>query len=109
MNIRDTVIVSAARTAIGKSKRGGLATVRPDELAAAVIVDLLKRTPGLDPTKVEDVILGCAFPEGEQGLNFARTVVLRAGFPETVSGETVNRLFRSTVELDRTRATSARN
>ncbi len=95
MNIRDAVIVSAARTAVGKSKRGGLATVRPDELAAEVIKDLLRRTPGLDPAEVEDVILGCAFPEGEQGLNMARTVALRAGLPYTVSGETINRYCSS--------------
>ncbi len=95
MNIRDAVIVSAARTAIAKSKRGGFATVRPDDLAAAVIVDLLKRTPGLDPAEVEDVILGCAFPEGEQGLNMARTVALRAGLPYIVSGETINRYCSS--------------
>ena len=95
MNIRDAVIVSAARTAVGKSKRGGLATVRPDDLAAAVIIDLLKRTPGLAPADVEDVILGCAFPEGEQGLNMARTVALRAGLPDTVSGETINRYCSS--------------
>ena len=95
MNIRDAVIVSAARTAVGKSKRGGFATVRPDELAAAVIVELLKRTQGLAPADVEDVILGCAFPEGEQGLNMARTVALRAGLPYTVSGETINRYCSS--------------
>lgn len=95
MNIRDAVIVSAVRTAVGKSKRGGFATVRPDELAAAVIADLLKRSPGLDPADVEDVILGCAFPEGEQGLNMARTAALRAGLPYTVCGETVNRYCSS--------------
>ena len=95
MNTREVVIVSAARTAVGKSKRGGLATVRSDELAAAVIVELLKRTPGLDPAEVEDVILGCSFPEGEQGLNMARTVALRAGLPDTVSGETINRYCAS--------------
>ena len=95
MNIQDAVIVSAARTAVGKSKRGGLATVRPDELAAAMIRDLLKRTPGLDPAEVEDVILGCAFPEGEQGLNMARTAALRGGLPYTVSGETINRYCSS--------------
>jgi len=72
-----------------------LATVRSDELAAAVIVELLKRTPGLDPAEVEDVILGCSFPEGEQGLNMARTVALRAGLPDTVSGETINRYCAS--------------
>ncbi|MEI7849231.1 MAG: acetyl-CoA C-acyltransferase [Chloroflexota bacterium] len=93
--MRDAVIVSAVRTAVGKSKRGGLATVRPDELAAVVIADLLKRSPGLDPADVEDVILGCAFPEGEQGLNMARTAALRAGLPYTVCGETVNRYCSS--------------
>ena len=95
MKIRDVVIVSAARTAVGKSKRGGLASIRPDELAAAVVRELLRRTPGLDPAEIEDVILGCAFPEGEQGLNMARTVALRAGLPYTVSGETINRYCSS--------------
>ncbi len=95
MNIRDAVIVSAARTAVGKSKRGGLATVRPDEMAAEVVKELLRRTPGLDSADVEDVILGCAFPEGEQGLNMARTVALRAGLPHTTSGETINRYCSS--------------
>jgi acetyl-CoA acyltransferase len=95
MNIRDAVIVSAARTAVGKSKRGGLASVRPDEMAADVIRELLRRAPGLDPAEIEDVILGCAFPEGEQGLNMARTVALRAGLPFTVSGETINRYCSS--------------
>ncbi|MDX9993217.1 MAG: acetyl-CoA C-acyltransferase [Anaerolineales bacterium] len=98
MNLKDAVIVSAARTAVGKSKRGGLATVRPDEMAAEVIRELLRRTPGLDPADVEDVILGCAFPEGEQGLNLARTVALRAGLPDTVSGETINRYCSSGVQ-----------
>ena len=95
MNLKDAVIVSAARTAVGKSKRGRLATVRPDEMAAEVVKELLRRTPGLDPADVEDVILGCAFPEGEQGLNMARTVALRAGLPYTVSGETINRYCSS--------------
>jgi len=94
-NIRDAVIVSAARTAVGKAKRGGLASVRPDELAAEVIKELLKRSPGLDPAEIEDVILGCSFPEGEQGLNMARTVALRAGLPYTISGETINRYCSS--------------
>jgi len=94
-NIRDAVIVSAARTAVGKAKRGGLASVRPDELAAEVIKELLKRSLGLDPAEIEDVILGCSFPEGEQGLNMARTVALRAGLPYTISGETINRYCSS--------------
>jgi acetyl-CoA acyltransferase len=98
MDLKNAVIVSAARTAVGKSKRGGLATVRPDEMAAEVVRELLRRTPGLDPADVEDVILGCAFPEGEQGLNMARTVALRAGLPHTVSGETINRYCSSGVQ-----------
>jgi acetyl-CoA acyltransferase len=95
MNTRDAVIVAAARTPVGRAKRGGLATVRPDEMAALVIRDLLNRAPALDPAEIDDVILGCAFPEGEQGLNMARTVVLRAGLPFTVSGETINRYCSS--------------
>ena len=78
---RDPVIVAAARTAIGKAKRGSLATVRPDDLAVAVVKHILKRVGDLKPEEVNDVILGCAFPEGEQGLNMARLVSLRAGLP----------------------------
>jgi len=69
MTTRDAVIVSAVRTPVGKAKRGGLATVRPDDLAVAVIKELLKRTPEVAPADVEDVIIGCAFPEGEQGMD----------------------------------------
>ncbi|MEI6289405.1 MAG: beta-ketoacyl synthase N-terminal-like domain-containing protein, partial [Chloroflexota bacterium] len=96
--MRDAVIVSAVRTAVGKSKRGGFSTVRPDELASSVITALLQRTAGLDPAAIEDVILGCAFPEGEQGLNMARTSALRAGLSYTVSGETINRYCSSGVQ-----------
>ena len=92
---RDAVIVAAARTAIGRAKRGSLATTRPDEMAAAVIRDLLKRAAGLDPADIDDVILGCAFPEGEQGMNMARMVSLRAGLPQSVPAETVNRFCSS--------------
>jgi acetyl-CoA acyltransferase len=92
---RDAVIVAAARTAVGKAKRGGLATVRPDELAAEVICELLRRTPALDPAEVDDVILGTAFPEAEQGLNMARLVALRAGLPVSVPAETLNRFCSS--------------
>jgi len=95
---RDAVIVSAVRTPVGKGKRGGLATVRPDELAAAVVKALLARTPGLDPKEIDDVILGCAFPEGEQGMNMARMVALRAGLPDSVPGETINRYCSSGVQ-----------
>ena len=92
---REAVIVSAVRTPVGKGKRGSLATVRPDELAAQVIKALLSRTPALDPKEIDDVILGCAFPEGEQGLNIARMVALRAGLPDSVPGETINRYCAS--------------
>lgn len=95
MKTRDAVIVAAARTPVGKAKRGSLATVRPDDMAAVVIRELLKRVPAFPPAEVDDVILGCAFPEGEQGLNMARTVALRAGLPFTVPGETINRYCSS--------------
>lgn len=92
---REPVIVAAARTAVGKAKRGSLATTRPDEMAAAVIGELLQRAEGLDPAEVDDVILGCAFPEGEQGMNMARMVALRAGLPDSVPAETINRFCTS--------------
>jgi acetyl-CoA acyltransferase len=96
--MEDAVIVSAARTPVGKAKRGGLATVRPDEMAAAVIRELLKRTPNLDPAQIEDVVIGCAFPEGEQGLNMGRMIALRAGLPDSVPAETINRYCASGVQ-----------
>ncbi|MBI3170384.1 MAG: thiolase family protein [Chloroflexi bacterium] len=95
---KEAVIVSAVRTPIGKAKRGGLATVRPDEMGAAVIQELLKRTPNLDPAQIEDVVFGCAFPEGEQGMNVARTISIRAGLPDTVPAETINRYCSSGVQ-----------
>jgi len=98
MTTRDAVIVSAARTPVGKAKRGSLVTVRPDELGSEVIIELLKRTPGLVPAEIDDVIFGCAFPEGEQGMNMARMIALRAGLPVSVSGETINRYCSSGVQ-----------
>ena len=95
---KDAVIVSAVRTPVGKAKRGGLATVRPDDMSATVINELLKRTPNLDPAEIEDVVFGCAFPEGEQGLNMARMIALRAGLPDTVPAETINRYCSSGVQ-----------
>ena len=92
---RTPVIVAAARTAVGKAKKGSLATFRPDEMAASVIQELLRRAEGLDPADVDDVILGCAFPEGEQGMNMARMVALSAGLPVTVAAETINRFCSS--------------
>lgn len=96
--MKDAVIVSAVRTPVGKAKRGGLATVRPDEMSAATIQALLQRTPNLDPAQIEDVVIGCAFPEGEQGLNMARMIALRAGLPDTVPAETINRYCASGVQ-----------
>lgn len=93
--LREAVIVSAIRTPVGKAKKGSLATTRPDELAVAVIGELLKRTPGLNPLEIDDIILGCAFPEGEQGMNMARLVGLRAGLPASVPGMTINRFCSS--------------
>jgi acetyl-CoA acyltransferase len=92
---RDAVVIAASRTAVGRAKRGSLATTRPDDMASEVIRDLLKRVDGLDPAEVDDVILGCAFPEGEQGMNMARMVALRAGLPQSVPAETVNRFCSS--------------
>jgi len=91
----EAVIVAAARTAVGKAKRGSLTTTRPDELASEVFKDLLDRVDGLEPADVDDVILGCAFPEGEQGMNMGRMVALRAGFPDSVPAQTVNRFCSS--------------
>jgi acetyl-CoA acyltransferase len=96
--MKEAVIVSAVRTPVGKAKRGGLATVRPDEMAATVIQELLKRTPNLGPAQVEDIVIGCAFPEGEQGLNMARMISLRAGLPDSVPAETINRYCASGVQ-----------
>lgn len=95
---REAVIVNAVRTPVGKARRGGLATVRPDELAALTIRELLHRTPALDPAEIEDVVIGCAFPEGEQGMNMARMIALRAGLPISVPGETINRFCSSGVQ-----------
>jgi len=95
---REVVIVSAVRTPVGKAKRGSLTTVRPDDMAATVIKELLKRTPNLDPAEIDDVVIGCAFPEGEQGMNMARMIALRAGLPVSVPGETINRYCSSGVQ-----------
>jgi acetyl-CoA acyltransferase len=91
----DAVIVSATRTPVGKAPNGSLRTVRPDDLAATVIAEALRRAPGLDPGEIDDVILGCAMPEAEQGLNVARIASLRAGIPVSASAVTVNRFCSS--------------
>src|SRR4030066_2353484 len=92
---RDPVIVAAVRTPVGKAKRGSLATVRPDDMAVAVIKDILTRVDRVKPEEINDVILGCAFPEGEQGLNMSRLIALRAGLPVSVPAETINRFCSS--------------
>ena len=93
--MHDAVIVSAARTAVGKAPGGSLRTVRPDELAATVIGEALRRAPGIEPGEIDDVIVGCAMPEAEQGLNVARIASLRAGVPVSASAVTVNRFCAS--------------
>lgn len=93
--MREAVIVAGSRTAVGKSKRGTTRNWRSDEMAAAVIQDLLRKAPALDPAEIDDVIIGCAMPEGAQGLNFARTIALRAGLPVETPGQTVNRFCSS--------------
>jgi len=102
--MREAVIVAAARTPVGKAPHGMLRVTRPDEMAAAVIGALTRRVPGLKPEEIEDVIIGCAFPEAEQGLNMARVAALRAGLPDTVPGQTVNRFCSSGLQTIATAA-----
>src|SRR5438552_3401281 len=91
----DAVIVAAARTACGRAPSGSLRSTRPDELAAVCIAEVLNRAAGVTPAEIEDVILGCAMPEAEQGLNVARIASLRAGIPVEASAVTVNRFCAS--------------
>lgn len=94
--MREAVIVAASRTAVGKAKRGSTRNVRSDDMAATVIKDLLRQTNGkLDPATIDDVIVGCAMPEGAQGLNFARSIGILAGLPIQVPAQTVNRFCSS--------------
>lgn len=94
-SIRDAVIVAARRSAVGRGIKGYLRNTRPDDLAAQVIRSILHDLPGLPKEEVDDVALGCAMPEAEQGLNVARVVALRAGLPNTTSGVTINRFCSS--------------
>ena len=91
----DAVIASAVRTAAGKAPKGTLCTTRPDEMAAVAIKEALRRAKGIDPAEVDDVILGCAMPEAEQGMNVARIASLRAGIPVDASAVTINRFCSS--------------
>ena len=93
--MHDAVIVSAVRTPVGKAPNGALKTVRPDDMAATVIAETLRRAPGVEPREIDDVILGCAMPEAEQGLNVARIASLRAGMPVEASAVTINRFCSS--------------
>ena len=95
---REAVIVAGTRTAVGKSKRGTTRNWRSDDMMAVVIEDLLKKADGLDPAEIDDVIVGCAMPEGAQGLNMARIVALRAGLPASVPAMTVNRFCSSGIQ-----------
>ncbi len=93
---REAVIVAAARTAVGRALKGSTRSVRPDDLAATVIRELLRRTESvLDPARIDDLVLGCAMPEGAQGLNVARPVGLMAGLPVEVPAQTINRFCSS--------------
>src|SRR3982074_2052074 len=91
----EAVIVSAVRTPVGRAYKGSLRATRPDDLAALAIKEALARVPGLDAKEIDDVILGCAMPEGEQGMNVARIAALRAGLPVETSAMTINRFCSS--------------
>ena len=93
--MKEAVIVSAVRTPVGKAPNGALRATRPDDMGAVVIKELLRRVPAVDPGEVEDIILGCAMPEAEQGLNVARIASLRAGVPVSASAVTINRFCSS--------------
>jgi acetyl-CoA acyltransferase len=93
--MREAVIVSSVRTAVGKAPRGALKDTRTDELGAVVVREAIRRVMGLDPSEVEDCIIGCALPEAEQGMNMARVIALRAGLPITTAGMTINRFCSS--------------
>ncbi|AET67160.1 acetyl-CoA acetyltransferase [Desulfosporosinus orientis DSM 765] len=93
--MQEAFIIESKRTAIGKSGRGALAQVRPDDLGAYVIQDILKRVPSLNPAEIDDLVIGCSFPEAEQGMNMAKIMALRAGLPIDVPGVTINRFCSS--------------
>src|SRR6202011_1364257 len=97
-NMAEAVIVSAVRTPIGRANKGVLKDVRADDLAALAVRAAVERVLRLDRALIEDVILGCAFPEGEQGMNLARLVGALAGLPETAGGVTVNRFCASSLQ-----------
>ena len=93
--MKEAVIVSACRTAAGKAPRGMLKDTRPEEMGAAVLADLIKRAGDMDPGLIDDVIIGCTFPEATQGLNLGRVLVMSLGWPDRIPGMTVNRFCSS--------------
>src|SRR4029079_6232153 len=93
--MREAVIVASSRTGLAKSFRGSFNITRPEDLAAHCIRDVLRKTPSLDPARIEDVIFGCAMPHGPQGMNVARRAALLAVLPVSVAGTTVNRFCSS--------------
>ncbi|MED4174144.1 beta-ketoacyl synthase N-terminal-like domain-containing protein, partial [Halalkalibacterium halodurans] len=93
--MREAVIVAGARTPVGKAKNGTLANVRPDDLGALTVKETLKRAGDFDPARIDDVIIGCAMPEAEQGMNMARNIAALAGMPHTVPAITINRYCSS--------------
>lgn len=93
--MREAVIVSAVRTAVGRAPRGSLRNTRPDDMAGWVVKEALNRAPGVKPEEIDDLVMGCSFPEAEQGLNVARLISYIAGLPYTVPGQTVNRFCSS--------------
>src|SRR5260370_15873853 len=110
--MQEALIVSAVRTAVGKAPKGTLRDTRPDEMGAAVIKEALARVPGLEASEIEDVIMGCAMPEAEQGMNVARAAAIRAGLPVETSAMTINRFCSSglqsiAIAADRIRTGSA--
>ena len=102
--MREAVIISAVRTPAGRANKGAYKDIRPEDLGAAAIIGAMSKVPGLKPSDVEDVILGCAMPEGTQGLNLARTVAMLAGLPTSVPGQTVNRFCSSGLQTIATAA-----
>src|SRR4030043_2143605 len=102
--MKEAVVVSAGRTAVGKAPRGILKESRPAHIAAIVIKEALARVPGLKVEDIDDFVLGCSFPESDQGLNLARVVSMRAGFPHTLPGQTVNRFCSSGLQAIATAA-----
>ena len=96
--MKEVFVIAARRTAVGKAYKGSLRHTRPDDLGAAVVRGLVAAHPNLDPARIDDVIMGCAMPEGEQGMNVGRNIALLAGLPVTVPGMTVNRFCSSGLE-----------